>query len=51
MSIFKENDCKAERRLACAHCVIEEHDEHVSNKITVEQYCDTFECNFKSYKF
>ncbi|CAD8201444.1 unnamed protein product [Paramecium octaurelia] len=44
-----ESNCNADRRLACAHCIIEEHQEHISNKITVEQYCDAFESNFKSY--
>ncbi|CAD8204210.1 unnamed protein product [Paramecium octaurelia] len=44
-----EKDCKADRRLACAHCIIEEHDQHVSNKITVEQYCEAFEYNYKQY--
>ncbi|CAK84015.1 unnamed protein product (macronuclear) [Paramecium tetraurelia] len=47
----QESNCKADRRLACAHCIIEEHQEHISNKITVEQYCDSFESNFKSYLF
>ncbi|CAD8122049.1 unnamed protein product [Paramecium sonneborni] len=46
-----EKDCQADRRLGCAHCIIDEHDEHVSNKITVEQYCEAFECNYKQYVF
>ncbi|KAM3141165.1 hypothetical protein pb186bvf_006770 [Paramecium bursaria] len=46
-----EQNCNADRRLACAHCIIDDHEDHVQNKITVEQYVDTWEFNYKHLLF